>query len=156
MRPDAFEKVSEIIETFGKNELGLWAIQFSTEKLTEMAEDSLQDGRKLYETRDVAYGNLAASIKKLAEAEWYLETVEPKPEFYRDILTLIKDCESELETRYEDASFRAARAIKMRQWQDAASELRIIRDMVPDRADKRHKEARKSLLEVERRIKTGT
>ena len=156
VRPDAFEKVSDIIENFGKNELGLWAIQFSTEKLTEMAEDSLQDGRKLYDTRDVAYGNLSASIRKLTESEWYLETVEPKPAFYRDILTLIKDCKFELHTRYEDAHFRAARAIKMRQWREAASELSIIREMVPDRADKRYKEATKSLLEVERRIKTGT
>ena len=156
VRPDAFEKVSDIIENFGKNELGLWAIQFSTEKLTEMAEDSLQDGRKLYDTRDVAYGNLSASIRKLTESEWYLETVEPKPAFYRDILTLIKDCKFELHTRYEDANFRAARAIKMRQWREAASELSIIREMVPDRADKRYKEATKSLLEVERRIKTGT
>lgn len=154
--PEGFEKVSEIIENFGKNELGLWAIQFSSEKLTSMAQDSLQDGRKLYDSRDVAYGNLAEAIKKLSEADWYLETVEPKPDFYPNIVTLLKDCKFELHARYEDANFRAARAIKMRQWEDAATELRIIREMVPDRSDPRHKEAEKSLLEVERRIKTGT
>lgn len=154
--PEGFEKVAEIIENFGKNELGLWAIQFSAEKLTAMAEDSLQDGRKLYDTRDVAYGNLADAIKKLSEAEWYLETVEPKPGFYPEVVTLLKDCKFELHARYEDANFRAARSIKMRQWEEAARELRIIREMVPDRADPRHKEAEKSLLDVERRIKTGT
>lgn len=154
--PDSFENVREIVENFGKNELGLWAIQFSAEKLTQMAEDSLQDGRKLYDTRDVAYGNLAEAIKKLSEADWYVETVEPKPAFYPEIVTLLKDCKFELHARYEDTNFRAARAIKMRSWQEAAKELRTIREMVPDRADSRYKDATKSLLDVERRIKTGT
>ena len=154
--PDAFESVREIVENFGKVELGLYAIQFSPEKLTQMAEDALQDGRKLYDSRDVAYGNLSEAIKRLGEADWYVETVEPKPSFYPDIVTLLKDCKFELHATYEDANFRAARAMKMRSWQEASRELRTIREMVPDRSDKRYKDANKSLLEVERRIKTGT
>lgn len=156
MPPESYSKVVELIENFGKNELGLWAIQFSSDKLTEMAQDSLEDGRKLYEARDVAYGNLADAIKKLEEAEWYMETVEPKPDFYREIITLLKDARTDRDSRYEDANFRAARAIKMREWSEAAKELGIIREMIPDRSDPRHKDASKSLMDVERRIKAGS
>lgn len=152
--PEEFTAVTDMIENFGKNELGLWAIQFSAEKLTAMALDALEDGKKLYDNRDVAFGNLAAAIKKFTEAEWYLETVEPKPEFFPEAISLSRECRTELNARYEDANFRAARAVKMRQWEEAAAELRTIRELIPDRSDSRNKDAAKDLLDLERRIKT--
>jgi hypothetical protein len=127
---------------------------FSTEKLMEMARESYRLGKKLYSEKEIAYGNLSQAILRLGEADWYLETVEPKPNFYPDILKTINDCKADIQTKYDAVNFRATLAIKMRQWQDAAKELRIALEMIPDRSDPRHQESRKSLLDVERRLNT--
>lgn len=150
--PDIFQLVCEKLERFGQIELGLWAIQFSTEKLIEMANDGLLQGKKLYSEREIQYGNLFAAIKSLEQAEWYLETVDPKPPFYGDILTTLTECKDELDTRYEEQNFRAVRALQVPDWETAATELRIICELIPRREDERHQEARKKLIEVEARL----
>ncbi len=151
--PAIFQSVYEKLESFGQVELGLWAIQFSTEKLTELANNALLLGRKLYDEREIQYGNLAAAIRSLKEAEWYLETVEPKPEFFGEILAARTACEEDLDARYEEQNFRAVRALQIPDWELAATELRIICELIPSREDERHEEARKKLLEVEARIR---
>lgn len=151
--PAIFQSVYERLESFGQVELGLWAIQFSTEKLTELANNALLEGRKLYGEREIQYGNLAAAVRSLKEAEWYLETVEPKPAFFGEILAARTASEEELDTRYEEQNFRAVRALQIPDWESAATELRIICELIPNREDERHEEARKKLLEVEARIR---
>jgi len=150
--PDAFQRVRERLEDFGQVELGLWAVQFSTERLIEMAEEAYLLGKKLYAERLIEYGNLAGAIKSMREAAWYLETVDPKPDFYTDIRTTRATAEAELEQRYIDQNFRAERALKLRDWQNAATELRILLQMIPDRGDPRHTEARRRLMEVTPRL----
>ncbi len=152
VEPDVFKLVRERLEEFGRVELGLWAIQFSAEKLTEMAEQAHLLGKKLYDERQIEYGNLARAIKALKEAAWYLDTVNPKPDFYGDIISTRKLCESELDQRYVDQNFRAERALKLRDWDSAAAELRVLCELIPDRHDARHDDARKKLLEVEARL----
>ena len=150
--PEQMKAVTERLEQFGKRELGLWAIQFSAEKLKKMAEEAMLQGKKLYAERSVHHGNLSAAIKSFREAEWYLETVEPKPDFYRDIVAGLSRCASELQERYNDLNFAAERAFKLREWENAAENLRIICETIPDRSDKRNKDARKKLLLAEERI----
>jgi hypothetical protein len=150
--PDVFKIARERIEEFGKVELGLWAIQFSAEKLTEMAETAYLLGKKLYDERQIEYGNLSRAIKALTEADWYLETVSPKPDFYNDILATREVCRTELDERYVEQNYRAERAMKLGDWDAAATELRVLCELIPDRADDRHKDARKKLLEVEARL----
>ncbi len=152
VEPDVFTIVREKLEDFGRVELGLWAIQFSTEKLLTMANDAYLLGKKLYAERQVALGNLAASIKSFNEAEWYLETVEEKPDFYADVLASRSTCKEDLNRRYEEQNFQAERAIRLREWTAAASELRMLMELIPDREDARHNEARKKLVEVDARL----
>jgi hypothetical protein len=151
--PDAFQQVSEMIEKFGVNELGLFTIPESPEELRRMANEAYLVGRKLYDERDVKYGNLSEAIKRLTEAELYLETIEPKPDYYPEIIGLRNDCRSELKTRYDDHLFTAQKAIKLRDWQEAARELRVLMTLVPDQEDERYQNARKDLLDVERHIR---
>ncbi len=151
--PDIFKDVRKMLEESGRNELGLWAIEFSTEKLIDMANTATLLGKKLYDERDVKYGNLDAALKSFKEAKWYLETVEPKPEFYPEIISYINECKDALERKYEDQNFLAERAIKLREWERAAAELRILCQIIPERDDKRNQEARAKLLDVESRIK---
>jgi len=150
--PDAFKEVRETIERCGQIELGLWAVQFSPEKLTEMARDAMLQAKKLYDEREIKYSNLANAIKSYEEAEWYLETVEPKPGFYPDIVSGVSVCRQELQEAYDGHNFRAERAIRLREWQEAAAELTIICEMLPDRGDERHIEARKKLLDISSRL----
>jgi len=154
VHPDIFSIVREKLEDFGRVELGLWAIEFSTEKLVEMSNNSYLLGKKLYAERLIARGNLAAAISSLKEAEWYLETVEKKPDFYADILNSRRTCISDLDQQYEDHNFQTERAIRLREWNTAASELRILLELIPDREDVRHKDARKKLVEVDARLES--
>lgn len=152
VEPDVFQSVRQTLEAFGKNELGLWAIQFSAEKLSEMAESAYLLGKKLRDEREIKFGNLAGAIKSLTEAEWYLETVEVKPAFHTELRGLVGECEQMLADRHNDQNFLAERAIRLRDWNQAARELRVLIEMIPDRSDVRNQEARKKLLDVEARL----
>lgn len=153
--PDIFKDVREKLEVFGKNELGLWAIQFSTEKLIAMAENEYLMGKKLFDEREVKYGNLAEAYSNFQKAEIDLETVEPKPVFYGDTVLCISNCKQLLQEKYEELYFQAERSIKLKEWDSAADKLRIIQEIIPERSDDRNKQARKDLLDVEERIKAG-
>jgi len=153
VEPDAFKKVREIIEECGKNELGLWAIQFSPERLLTMAREAYLEGQRLYDAREVELGNLAASIVSFDEAQWYLETVEPKPDYYPESLTALARAQEELQVRFDDLNFSAERAIRIREWEQAATRLRTICEVIPNRSDDRHVKARQKLLDIENRLR---
>jgi len=151
--PDGFRSAREKIETFSKNELGLWAIQFSAEKLTELAEDAMGVARKRYSERDVRYGNLFEALRNYRDAIFYLDTINPKPEFYAEIIDGIDTAREELRLRYEQHNFWADRAINTSDWRTAQRELKIICEMIPDRSDPRHMTAMEKLLDVEKRLR---
>jgi len=151
--PDSFRALREKLETFSKNELGIWAIQFSADKLTSLAREALAIARKKHDEREVRYGNLFEAIRSYQEAVFYLDTVNPKPRFYAEIIDGFETCENELAKRYEEQRFRADRAINLSDWTPAARELKILCELIPDRADPRHKEATRKLIDVESRLK---
>ena len=153
VEPDVFRDVRESLETFGKNELGIWAIQFSREKLVELALESLTRARNTFDERGIDYGNTYLAIKRFQEAAFYLDTVDPKPDFYGEIVTGLSKAEEELNAKYEEQRFLADRAINLKDWNTAARELRILREMIPDRDDERNVEAGRKLLDVENRLK---
>jgi hypothetical protein len=152
--PEGFLTVRNAIEEFGKNELGLAALAIDPAELVRMAQHALLQGKKLYDEREVSYGNLFSAIRSFREAEWYLETIEPKPDFYTETLGRKADCERELQKRYDDIWFIAERAIKLRDWKEAARNLRVIIEMIPDRSDDRNGNAYKKLVDVERHLAT--
>lgn len=153
LEPDAFTPVREMVEEFGVDWLKLHAIPRTPEELRKMARESYELGRKLHDEREVKFGNLALAIKRFEEAEWYLESLEPKPDYYPEIIASQAGCKRELQAKYDDRIFRAERAIRLRDWEEAAVELNIIREMVPDRADPRHESARRKLIDVEKRMR---
>lgn len=153
VEPDAFKRVRAIIEECGKNELGLWAIQFSPERLLIMARESYLEGQRLDDAREVENSNLAKAITAYDESQWYLETVEPKPDYYPDVLTALNEAKEQLQTRYDDLNFSAERYIRIREWKQAANELRVICQVIPNRTDERHEKARLKLLDIENRLR---
>lgn len=152
LEPDGFSETRELIEEFGKNQLGLAAIALPPEQLIALARDATLMGKKFYNERNIEIGNLWKSIKKFGEAEWYLESIEPKPEFYVDAVTGRKEAERELDTRHEELMFLANKAAHNREWENASLNLETARDLIPDRSDKRYKAADKMLLDITHRM----
>ena len=108
----------------------------------------------MWDEREVRDENMFNSIRAYKECEWYLETIEPKPDFYAVAVSAKTDCERELQRRYDDLWFVAERAVKLRDWKVADRQLKVICDMIPDRSDKRNQEAVKKLVDVQRHLET--
>ena len=153
--PEAFREARLALETFSQNELGIWAIQYSGEKLTEMSREARRTADAKWEERDVNYGNLASALKLYDEAVMDLETVNPKPEDYGELITKRDMVRAELERRYRDQRFEADRAVNMGDWERARTELRVLCELIPDNGDPRHAEAAAKLVDVENRLKKG-
>lgn len=154
VEPEQFLSVRETLETFGKNELGIWAIQFSRDKLVELSKESLTRALNLFDQRGIDFGNTYQAIQRFKEASFYLDTIDPKPEFYSEIVTGLSNAEEELGRQYENQRFLADRAINLKDWSGAARELRVLREIIPDRDDERNIEAARKLLDVENRLKS--
>ena len=153
--PEAFRAIREKLEAFSKNQLGVWALQYSRDKLISLAEEAVQLGRSKWEDKDVQHGNLFGAVAAFKEALFYLETVNPKPECAEAARKGLKDSQEELDRRYKDQRFLADRAINLGDWDTARKELSILVEMVPERTDDRNREATAKLVDVEKRLKGG-
>ena len=153
VEPEPFAAVRDALEAFSQNELGIWALQYSREKLIELSAESARIGDSKWDERDVEYGNLSAAVKSFKEAIFYLDTVNPKPEGYLSLKQKLASAEAELARRYKDQRFLADKAINLGDWETAKTELRTLCDMVPEKDDARHAEANAKLVDVENRIK---
>ena len=153
--PEAFRSVREKLETFAKNELGIWAIQRSRADLVKSAAEIAEAGRMKWEERDVEYGNINAAIRAYREAIVYLDTVNPKPPEYEKYRAALDAAVMEQQSRYNDQRFKADRALNLGDWVTAKAELQILCQMVPDRDDDRNREAVTKLNDVEKRMKGG-
>ena len=152
LEPEEFKTARELVEEFVQNELGLAALALPPEKLVELARDAVLQGRKYFDEQEVRNDNLWRAIKAFEEAQWYLETIEPKPDFFATAVAGLEDARRTLDTKYQDHLFRAERAIQGPDWVGAQKELRIICEMIPDRSDSRNEKALKKLLDVERHL----
>lgn len=153
VEPEDFATVREALETLSRNELGIWALQYSREKLIELSADSERVGDTKREEMEVEYGNLSAAVKSYREAVFYLETVNPKPAGYVALKEKLSKSESELSARFNDQRFLADKAINLADWETARRELMILCEIVPDKDDPRHVEANAKLVDVENRMK---
>lgn len=151
--PPEFENARKILEGFGVNEFGIRSWAYPRGELEKLANESMQLGMKLYDERSVSHGNLFKSLRALNEAVVFLETVDPKPDFYPNLTAMQEKCDKELKAILSDLWFQAERARKVKDWQEAANVLRILCETVPDRAQKDYREAEEQLTDAERRIK---
>jgi len=154
--PEALRQFREKLETFAKNELSIWALEYSADKLLEMAHSAAQSARTKYEDRDVRYGNLHDAIRNFEEALVYLDTVNPKPVEYARYQEELRIARNELDLRYREVSFQAAKAQQLQDWEAAREQLGIVLDMLVDRDDERYRQAAEALNDIEKRLKKGT
>ena len=153
--PDAFRAIREKLEAFSKNQLGVWALQYSRDKLVALSEDAVRIGKAKFDDRDVQHGNLFGAVAAFKEALFYLETVNPKPESAKETQRMLDEAQATLGERYANQRFLADKAINMGDWETARRELLVLVEMIPDRADDRNREATAKLIDVEKRLKGG-
>ena len=81
--PDGFRTATEELETFARNELGVWALQYSRGKLVELSAASEAVGDAKWEERTVVYSNLAlaTNIWKATGMRFSVEKVWADEEF---------------------------------------------------------------------------
>ena len=151
--PEAFRAIREKLEAFSKNQLGVWALQYSRDKLVSLADEALALAKAKWEDRDVQHGNLFGAVKAYEETLFYLETVNPKPESAAEAQKGLAEAKAELEQRYANQRFLANRAINLQQWEEAQRQLLVLLELVPDRTDDRNREASAKLVDVEKRLK---
>ena len=153
--PDGFRTATEELETFARNELGVWALQYSRGKLVELSAASEAVGDAKWEERTVVYSNLALAIKAYREAVFYLETVDPKPEGFKALSAKLDRALKELDGKYEEQRFLADKALNMGDWETAREELGILCEIINDKNDPRYTEAHAKLVDVQKRISSG-
>ncbi len=128
-------------------------MEYSSDKLMDLAYEQLIVARKNSDARDIRLDNLHAAIQAYKSSIAYLETIEPKPGFYDEAVLELATAESDLDTTYKDKSWQADHAINTREWETAAATLRDLLQVIPDRSDDRNKEITRKLLDAEARIR---
>lgn len=152
LAPSKFKAAMSTLEDFGLTEFGQGSWALSRDELVQKAQEAFVEGRTLREESNIRYENRFLAIRKLKECRIYLDSIDPKPNFYREAVSLQEDCETELQQAYDDLRFSAERATRMRDWSEAANVLQIICATIPDRTDERYKYAEQRLITVQRRL----
>lgn len=150
--PDAFREVREQIEAFVDNELDLGVLSQPPEVLRREADRAWENARKLYEERDVKNSNLWDATQQLRQVTWLLETIEPKPAYYRDALRLQEEWRDSLERRVRDMRFEAAREYQVGNRERAVEIWRRILATLPERSHSLYQQSYHNLIQVEQEL----
>ena len=142
----------EHIETFGTSLSLLLAMDKSPDELKDLARESYLEARKLKEGRSIRRENLFQSIRNYEQVELYLQAIEPKPVYYEEAIADLQQARMDLDEALDAEEFQADRAMNLRDWESASRSLRAICDMIPDRNEKRYRDAERKLLIVERKL----
>ena len=124
----------------------------SKEQLIAMSEEQWLNGQKLYSEKNVMRKNLAITITALKDSENLIDSLDPKPAFYKDVVALRRQCEIEHKEACDALRFDSDRAMRLDDWQTAAVNLRRLLDTIHNSKDPRFKQAEQDLIVVEDRL----
>ena len=151
--PNALRTLREELETFGRNELGLWAFAMSREQLILRANEALENADRFFAERDISRANLFNAIRAYESCLSYLDSLEPKPEAYDLAVDGREKAMNLLNEILDDLNWQADHGTNTRDWLAAQEALRTLLEYIPDRADDRYRAAEKRLLDVESRLR---
>ncbi len=153
IEPEQFKALRLAVEEFAALALGVSADAISKADRLDRAHKAVLRGRDLYDQRQIKHENLFYAIRALREAESYLEPVSEKPPDYTETIALLSECETTLQSQFDDLKFQVEQAIKIKNYQQAIEHLAEILAMIPDSIDDRNAYASKRRIEIERLIK---
>jgi hypothetical protein len=122
------------------------------EQLVRISEEQWLVGQKLYGEKNVLRRNLALAITALKDSEYQVDSLDPKPPFYKKVVALRRECEIEHKEACDALRFDSDRAMKLDDWQSAAVNLRRLLDAIHNNKDPRFKQAEQDLIHVEDRL----
>jgi len=91
------------------------------------------------------------AVEKCREAIAVTRSLPLKPAVQVEAEDLLKDVEKDLAARYDDHRFRAGNLINMNEYKQAAKELLLIKELIPDPADLRHQKAKLYYEKIKRK-----
>ncbi len=148
---EEFRGICEELETFSKDEFGIWMVDCSHEELVAMFEEELAKGDTKWEDQNVSHGNLYLAIVAYRNAATYAEMLDQASK-ERSRACLAK-ATKKLDEQYDRQRVNADIAINTRNWEKAREELNILLEMIPDRDDERNSTALRKLMDVENRLR---
>lgn len=113
-----------------------------------LAEEAFLLGKAKYEAKKIVLRNLYDAIKRLELCINYLQNCPDKPSYHMEAVNMLEGAKAELEQELKLRFFQAARYAKMKNFDQAESELRTIMSMVPDAFDEEHLKAKRELARV--------
>ncbi|MBN2056184.1 FHA domain-containing protein [bacterium] len=121
-----------------------------------MAESAYEVGKAKYESKKIVYANLYESIKRLELCVAYLQNCQTRPDYYTDAVAMLDTAAKELQKELKLHFFQATKYQRMKKYDDAEKELKIIQAMVPDSSEEEHLKAKRELARMqERRTRQG-
>lgn len=148
-----FDSLCEKLEFFARNELEVWAAQYSIDELEQMGREQLDIAYRYWEQRDLGDDKLWLAIVAYKKGLSAIETLNPKPTYVDELNAGLQEAELLLAKRYGDVHFQVEQAINTQRYDVAIRQLQKIIRMIPDREDPRHRQASEKLLTVEQRRK---
>jgi pSer/pThr/pTyr-binding forkhead associated (FHA) protein len=146
-----FDSLCEKLEFFARNELEVWAAQYSIDELEQMGQEQLAIAQRYWEQRDLGDDKLWSAIVAYKKGLSAIETLNPKPAYTEALNAGLQEADLLLAKRYGDVHFKVEQAINTQRYDVAILQLQKIIRMIPDREDPRHRQASEKLLTVEQR-----
>lgn len=146
-----FNALCDKLEFFARNELQVWAAQYSVAELEALAREQLSIADRYWEQRDLGDDKVWLAIAAYKKGLSALETLNPKPDCLAALSAGLQQSETLLSQRYEAVLFEIDQAMNTQRYDVAESLLRKILQMIPDRDDARNQQASERLLIVEQR-----
>jgi len=105
-------------------------------------------GNQLYTEKAVSEGNIYMAHKYYLEAVTQVQGCVPKPIILSEMESKMHTAREELDSRYNNLVFSYKKAIKLKKYAQAKTDLERISRLIPDEKDERHKEAIRLLVKI--------
>jgi hypothetical protein len=136
----------------GKHEWGVknLRIEFlATGKCDELEARRLFDlGNQMLEEKAVSEGNIYRAYEYYSRGILQINGCTPRPAILADMEAKMRAAQDELDTRYKDLLFSYKKAVKLKKFPQARTDLERILQLIPDEKDERHKEAVRLLKRI--------
>lgn len=153
VEPPAFEGMREQITAWVENELSLDNLSRSPQELRELADRAWQNAQRLYNERDVKNENLWQATQQLRELIWLVDTLEPKPGYYREALEWRDQWRNELELRVRNMRFEAAREYQVGNLNRALDIYRRILATFPEQSSTLYQQTFTNIIQLEQELR---